>query len=75
MNNLTEMLITIATGVIGLATIAVLVSRNANTSGVIRESGNAFSRILSTAVSPVSGGGMGGAGLSLGSFNNSPFGG
>lgn len=69
MNGITEMLVTIAAGIIGLATISVLVSRNANTSGVIKESGNAFSKILSTAVSPVSSGG----GLSLSSFNNSPY--
>lgn len=50
----------IAAGIIGLATIAVLVSRNANTSGVIKESGNAFANLLRAATGPVSGGGFGG---------------
>ena len=53
----------IAAGIIGLATIAVLVSRNANTAGVIRASGDAFSKSLATAVSPVTGGGFGGFGV------------
>lgn len=46
----------IATGIIGLAIIAVLVSRNADTSNVIKSAGSAFSGALGAAVSPVTGG-------------------
>lgn len=57
MNKLTESVVTIAVAIIGLATLAVLVSRNANTSGVIKAAGNAFSGSLGVAISPVTGGG------------------
>jgi hypothetical protein len=57
MDRLTESVVTIAVAIIGLATLAVLVSRNANTSGVISAAGNAFSKSLGVAISPVSGGG------------------
>ena len=57
MDKIGENIATIAVAIIGVATLAVLVSRNANTSGVIREAGRAFSGALSVAVSPVSGGG------------------
>jgi hypothetical protein len=56
MNNITETIVTIAVAIIGLATVAVLVSRNANTAGVIGAGGNAFTDALRTAVSPVTGG-------------------
>lgn len=46
----------IATAIIGVAFLAVLVSRNANTTGVITSSGNAFSQGLSAAEAPVTGG-------------------
>lgn len=59
MNNITESIVTIAVAIIGLATLAVLVSRNANTAGVIREGGNAFTGALGTAISPITGGGGG----------------
>ena len=53
-------LITIITAIIGVAIIAVLVSQKSNTSGVLTAGGKAFSSILQTAVSPVSGGSLGG---------------
>jgi len=53
----------IAAGIIGLATIAVLVSRNAQTSNVISAGGNAFANLINAAVAPVSGGGFGGGGM------------
>lgn len=59
MNQLTETIITIAVAIIGLATIAVLVGRNARTSEVIRSAGNVFNTALGTAISPVGGGGGG----------------
>lgn len=51
-----EKLVTIAVAIVGVATLAVLVSRNANTSGVISAAGNAFSGALRAATGPVSGG-------------------
>lgn len=49
----------IAAGIIGLATIAVLVSRNAQTGNVIQSGGQAFASLINAAVSPVTGGGFG----------------
>lgn len=43
--------------IIGVAILAVLVSRQANTSQVIQSSGQAFSNLILAAVSPVTGGG------------------
>lgn len=62
MDRLTESVVTIAVAIIGLATLAVLVSKNANTVAVIGAAGNAFNSSLGTAISPVTGGGssMGG---------------
>jgi PRD1 phage membrane DNA delivery len=48
-------LMTIATAVIGLAIIAVFVSKNAQTGTVITDAGKAFSSIIGAAVAPVSG--------------------
>lgn len=47
--------VAIATAIIGVAIIAVLVSRNANTVGVIGAGASGFSQALSTALSPVTG--------------------
>jgi len=55
MNRLTEAVVTIAVAIIGLATLAVLVSRNANTVGVINAGGGVFNSWLGTAESPVTG--------------------
>lgn len=63
--------VTVLTAIVGVAIIAVLVSKNANTSGVIQAGGSAFSSALGTALSPVTGGSGfgsftgGGAGLSM----------
>lgn len=46
----------IATAIVGLAIIATLVSRNANTAGVITAAGRAFSNALGAATNPFSGG-------------------
>jgi hypothetical protein len=54
--------VSILTAIVGVAIIATLVSKNANTTGVISAGGTAFSQSLSTALSPVTGGG------GLGSF-------
>lgn len=58
-------LITVATAIIGVAIIATLVSRNANTAGVIASAGNALSQGLTAATAPVtSAGGFGFTGAS-----------
>ena len=48
--------VTVLTAIIGVAIIAVLVSRNADTANVIGAGGSAFSNILGVAISPVTGG-------------------
>jgi hypothetical protein len=70
-NNFVGSLVVILTGIIGVATLAVLVSKNANTAGVIGSAGQAFSGALNAATAPVTGssqgsfGGGGGFGPSL----------
>lgn len=49
--------VTIATAIVGIAIIAVLVSKNANTGGVISAATSGFSQDISAAVSPITGGG------------------
>jgi len=56
MNSAVSAVVTIATAVVGVAILAVLVSRNAQTPAVIKEAGDAFSGILRAATGPVSGG-------------------
>lgn len=56
MNDAMEKIVTIAVAIVGVATLAVLVSKKANTAGVIESAGSAFSRALATAISPVTGG-------------------
>jgi hypothetical protein len=71
MNGATETIVTIATALVGLAILAVLVSRNSNTSGVITAAGNAFTSALNVAVSPVTmSTGSGGMGSWTGGFPN-----
>lgn len=55
MGRMWEGLVTIGGAVIGLAIVAVLVSQRANTANVISAGGNAFSRVIASAVSPVTG--------------------
>jgi hypothetical protein len=45
----------VALAIVGVASLAVIVSKNANTTGVITASGNAFTNALGVAVSPVTG--------------------
>jgi len=65
MDRLTESVVTIMVAIIGLATLATLVSKQANTTAVIGAGSGAFNSALSTALSPVTGG----SGLSGGGFN------
>lgn len=55
MNSLIEAVVSIATAIVGVALLAVLVSRNANTANVIGASGNAFATALGAATGPVTG--------------------
>ena len=48
-------IMTIATAIIGVAILAVLVSRQSNTAGVITSAGSAFANMLSAATGPVTG--------------------
>jgi hypothetical protein len=50
-----EAVVTIATAIVGLAIIAVLVSKKAQTPAVIQAGGSAFSNALGVAESPVTG--------------------
>lgn len=50
-----EMIVTIALAIVGLAVVATLVSRKAQTPAVIQASGSAFSNALAVAESPVTG--------------------
>lgn len=69
MNQLTETVATIATAIIGVAILAVLVSRRSNTAGVLTSAGGAFANALSAATSPVTGvGGFGNNGANSGQF-------
>jgi len=64
-NQLINSVVTVAVAIIGVAIVAVLVSKNANTTGVISSASSGFSSALGTALSPVTGGsGLG----SLGGF-------
>lgn len=67
-DNLIASVVTVLTGITALAMVAVLVSKNANTSGVISAGANGFAHDLAAAVSPVSGGGFAGGGAGLMSY-------
>jgi hypothetical protein len=54
-NNLVTSVVTVLMAIIGVAIIAVLVSKQANTTGVINAGSSAFSSALGTALSPVTG--------------------
>lgn len=55
MNAFLEGIISIALAIVGLAALSVLVSRNANTTGVIQSAGAAFGNSLGVAEAPVTG--------------------
>ena len=54
-NAIVEGIVTIALAIVGLAIVATLVSRNANTAGVIQASASGFNNALGVAESPVTG--------------------
>lgn len=50
------LIISVVGGVISLALVSVLMSKNAQTASVLQGAGSALSGVISAAVSPVSGG-------------------
>jgi hypothetical protein len=51
--------VTIVIAIVGIAGLAVLVSRNANTAGVITAGGQSVGGLLGVALSPITGAGVG----------------
>lgn len=60
MDRLSESIVTIALAIVGVAILAVIVSKNANTAGVISAATSGFAKDLGAATAPVTGGGFGG---------------
>ena len=58
MNNAVGQVVTVLTAIVGVAILAVLVSRNSQTPAVVKSFGDAFSGSLRAATSPVTGGGF-----------------
>lgn len=56
-------IVTILLAVIGIAALAIIVSKQANTTGVLSTGASAFSQILGTAESPVTGANAGALGF------------
>ena len=54
MGNIGPTVITVVAGIIGLAALAVAVSKNAQTSSVLTGAGTALSSVIGAAVGPVS---------------------
>lgn len=59
MSNAMEQVVTVAVAIVGVAVLAVIVSKNSDTAKVIKAAGDSFSGALSVAVSPITGGGRG----------------
>jgi len=75
MNNAISAILAIVGGVIGLAIVSVLVSKNAQTPQVLGASGNALANVITAAVSPVTGTGAATGGGGNGSGGGFSFGG
>lgn len=56
MNNTVGQIVTVLTAIVGVAILATLVSKNAQTPQVVKSFGDAFSGAIRAATSPVSGG-------------------
>lgn len=54
----------VALSIVGVASLALLVSKNATTGTLIQSTGSAFSNALAVAISPVTGGSSGYSGYS-----------
>ena len=55
MNDAVHSIVSIFIAIVGVAIVAVLVSKNANTSGVIQSTASGFGNALDVAISPVTG--------------------
>lgn len=55
MNEFITPLVTVLMGIIGVAIIATLVSKNSDTAKVVNAGGNAFSGALNAALMPITG--------------------
>lgn len=55
MGTLGEQIVTVLTAIIGVAMLAVIVSRNSDTRSVVTSTSDAFAAMLSMAVSPITG--------------------
>ena len=62
--------VAVITAIIGVAIVAVIVSKSSNTSGVLGAGGSAFSSILGTALKPVGGFSNNSSGLALGNLTS-----
>lgn len=69
MNQITEAGATIGLAIIGVAILAIIVSKQSNASGVISAIGASFSNALGVAISPVSGAPVSGL-TGIGSFGS-----
>lgn len=59
MGDAVHSLVSIAIAIVGVAIVAVLVSKNTQTANVIHAAGSAFGNDLAVAISPATGSGMG----------------
>lgn len=55
MSGATEQVVTVAVAIVGVAILAVIVSKQSNTAQVISAAGSAFSGGLATALGPITG--------------------
>ena len=62
-DQLVTALVTIVVAIIGLASLSVILSPHAQTAGVIRAGSGGLAQDINAAVSPVTGGGLGGCNL------------
>lgn len=62
-DSLVNALVSVGLAIVGVATLAVIVSGRAQTANVITAGGNAFATAIGAAVSPVSGASLGSAAL------------
>lgn len=67
MGSADEQVVTIAVAIVGVAILATLVSKNSNTANVIKATAGGFSQALGTALSPVTGNGIG-VGMALNNY-------
>lgn len=80
-DNMATGIVTIVLGILGVATLAVILSPKANTAGVISAGGNALANNILAATGPVTGAsgsintGSSGSFLNLPALNSSAFGG